>query len=136
MKERVYTVDIFWDFPISGIADFQGKPYFFDLKEDSDEESDSIYNLIPIEKEIYDLLIEKFELWKAFQDYIQKGEHTEDSGPVLEKDRERFDFLKNKIDSYLFLHQSQSFKTKASFKIIEEKQPINFSEFEVDWIKY
>ena len=63
MKEKVYIVEIFWDFPISGIADYNGRPHFFDLEEDSDEDSDPIYNLIPIEKEIFDLVIEKFDLW-------------------------------------------------------------------------
>ena len=133
MKEKVYLVEIFWDFPISGIAEYQGKPCFFDLEEDSDEESDSIYNLIPIEKEIFDLLIEKFELWKLFQDSFQKGEVTEDSGPVLDKDKDRFKYLKNKIYAYLYSNRDQSIKMKATFNIIEEKEPINFSEFSVSW---
>ena len=133
MKEKVYLVEIFWDFPISGIADFQGKPCFFDLEEDSDEELDSNYNLIILEKGIFDLLIEKFELWKLFQDSFKKGEVREDSGPVLEKDKDRFEYLKNKIDAYLYSNRDQSIKMNATFNIIEEKQPINFSEFEVSW---
>jgi hypothetical protein len=133
MKEKVYLVEIFWDFPISGIADFQGKPCFFDLEEDSDEELDSNYNLIILEKGIFDLLIEKFELWKLFQDSFQKGEVREDSGPVLDKDKDRFEYLKNKIDAYLYSNRDQSIKMNATFNIIEEKQPINFSEFEVSW---
>lgn len=133
MKEKVYLVEIFWDFPISGIADFQGKPYFFDLEEDSEDESEPNYNLIVLEKEMFDLLIEKFELWKLFQDSFQKGEVTEDFGPVLEKDKDRFEYLKNKIDAYLYSKQDQSIKMKATFDIIEEKVPINFSEFSVSW---
>jgi len=133
MKEKVYLVEIFWDFPISGIADFQGKPYFFDLEEDSEDESEPNYNLIVLEKEMFDLLIEKFELWKLYQDSFQKGEVTEDSGPVLEKDKDRFEYLKNKIDAYLYSKQDQSIKMKATFDIIEEKVPINFSEFSVSW---
>jgi hypothetical protein len=62
--ERVYTVSDFWDCPRSGVANYKGKPHFYEA-EFSVVEDDYTgrYWLARIEPNLLLLVLEDWEIW-------------------------------------------------------------------------
>jgi hypothetical protein len=121
-KEKVYTVDVFWDGPIAGVADFDGSPYYFDVIEDDVETEQGALNftLIALNAEIFQLVLENIDIRLRWRIAFEKGETSYDTEPALPNDKIQFDLNRNKIDSYLFQHQSVAVIKKGIFSEIEK----------------
>ena len=61
--EAVFTVRVYYDGPRSGIANYQGKPHFYDciFDEAKDDYSDE-YWLTPIDSATFELAMEDWEI--------------------------------------------------------------------------
>jgi hypothetical protein len=128
-KEKVYTVDVFWDGPIAGVADFDGSPYYFDVIEDDVETEQGALNftLILLNAEIFQLVLENIDIRLRWRIAFENGETSYDTEPALPNDKIQFDMNRNKIDSYLFQYQSIAAIKKGIFTEIEKDL------FEVVW---
>ena len=128
-KEKVYTVDVFWDGPIAGVADFDGSPYYFDVIEDDVETEQGALNftLILLNAEIFQLVLENIDIRLRWRIAFENGETTYDTEPALPNDKIQFDMNRNKIDSYLFQYQSIAAIKKGIFTETEK------DVFEVVW---
>lgn len=65
MKEKVYSVNNYWDMTIlEGIADFRGQPYYYanTFSEEQDDWTDE-YLLTPLPEEIFTLGLETWNYW-------------------------------------------------------------------------
>jgi hypothetical protein len=128
-KEKVYTVDVFWDGPIAGVADFDGSPYYFDVIEDDVETEQGALNftLILLNAEIFQLVLENIDIRLRWRIAFENGETSYDTEPALPNDKIQFDMNRNKIDSYLFQYQSIAAIKKGIFTETEKDL------FEVVW---
>jgi len=116
-RDKVYTVDVFWDGPIAGAANFEGKPFYFDAVEDDIASADGGLNftLIALNEDIFCLILENIEIKKRWQIAFEKGETTSDSEPALPNEKAKFDDNRAEIDNYLFRQQSTSITKKGIF---------------------
>jgi hypothetical protein len=135
-KEKVYSVEIFWEIPISGMADYENSPHFFDALEDEVLESDSIcqYNLIPLNEETANAVLRKRELWYKWQTLNEEGSIEDENYPILSGDKEEYENLKKLIDNYLYSNSAKAFVKKGVFTNLENAKNINFSTYTVEWI--
>jgi hypothetical protein len=116
-KEFVYTVDVFWDGPIAGAADFESKPFYFDAVEDDVATDDGGLNftLIELNEEIFGLISHNIEIKKRWQIALEKGETTLDTEPALPEEKAQFEKNRAQIDNYLFGQQSTAIIKKGIF---------------------
>jgi hypothetical protein len=134
-KEKVYSVEVFWEIPISGMADFENKAHFFDAVEDEilDDKDTCQYNLIPLDEEIVKAVLRKKELWQKWQSANDGGEMEDENYPILSTDRAEYENLKNLIDNFLFVKRDTAFLKKGAFTLVENAKNINFSTYNVEW---
>lgn len=129
-REKVHTVDVYWDGPIAGAADFGSIPHYFDVVEDDVELADGSLNfmLIAIPAEILQLIKINDEIRQRWQIAFNNGEADLDSEPALPEDREQLDRNRYLIDNFLFQNRQKAFISRAIFYSLEENR------FEVEWI--
>jgi hypothetical protein len=97
-NEMVFTVDDYYDGPLKGIANFQGKPHFYERIFDSatDDYSD-IYRLTPIDDRIFRLAMEEWEIWRRWEVAFHAGRAKMGSHPALPEDVAKYDELKRAL---------------------------------------
>jgi hypothetical protein len=127
-REKVHSVDVFWDGPMAGVADFAEKIHYFDVVEDDAELADGSLNftLIALGDEIYQSISENIEIKASWQKACDSGTAEIDTEPALPEDRDRFDVNRNKIHNYLLQNQSKAILKKGIFYQ-------NESGYEVEW---
>jgi hypothetical protein len=126
--ERVYTVYQYHDGPRSGIADFGGKPHFFEWIWDNDtDDYGSSCILQSIADEAFQLAIEDWEMWVRWKTAFDEGrvviQSPWEEHPVLPEDEVRY----KEIAPFLKMlkrersdDQSQQFMAIGIFKRLSE----------------
>ena len=134
-KDTVHTVEAYWDGPIAGVANFSEKPHYYDVVEDDAEDADSslLYTLIPLNEEIFESVMENWAIWQRWYKAHEAGETSLDTHPALPEDKDNYNLLKKKIDSFLFQNRDKSFIKKGKFTVKENAPSLNFTIFEVEW---
>ena len=117
--ELVFTVMDYYDGPLTGIADFNGCPHFYDriFSESLDEYSD-LYRLTPITKQIMDLAKEDWAIWKRWELAFHAGKTTIASHPALPQDRTRHDEIETILKSALKTDSNTCTIRAGSFEVI------------------
>jgi hypothetical protein len=119
--ETVYTVDDYYDGPRGGVADFDGRPHyyqslFFDEPLDSDENR---FELSPISADTRDLAIEAFLLWQRWQVASFAGLapalSDEDAPRVLPEDRARYEQLSSALAPQLRIDPAKRLVLRGEF---------------------
>ena len=128
-KEKVYTVDVFWDGPIAGAADFDSKPFYFDAVENDVATADGGLNftLIALNEDIFRLISENIEIKNKWQIALENGETTLDTEPALPEDKAQFVSNRAQIDNYLFRQETTAIIKKGIFFEIASRN------YEVIW---
>lgn len=88
--ERVYTMNDYWDGPLTGIADFRGQPHVYDRP--FDEPSDDYvgwFQLRPVDEETLRIALEKWEIWLRWEDAYRAGQVDISTHPALPAERDR-----------------------------------------------
>lgn len=72
--ETVFTVTDYYDGPRKGLANYQGKPHFYEcvFDENRDEYSDQ-YRLTPVDEETFRLAMEDWEIWLKWETAFHAG---------------------------------------------------------------
>ena len=130
-REKVHTVDVFWDGPIAGAANLEEKPHYFDVVEDDIEFPDGSlsFTLTSISEEVFQLIIENAQIRLRWQKAIDNEEASMDSEPALPEDREKHDNNRFMIDTYLYRNEHLAFVKRGVFHQLENGQ------YEVVWFK-
>jgi len=128
-REKVHIVDVFWDGPIAGAANFNGSAHYFDVVEDDIEFPDSSLNfmLISLSDEILQLIIKNAEIRLRWQEACDKDEADLDSAPALPEDIEQMNENKFRIDTFLYQNNQSAFVKRGIFNQLDS------GHFEVLW---
>lgn len=91
MRQPVHTIDDYYDGPKQGIADFEGKPHYYEREfdEERDEYSD-VFRLTPIADSIFELAMEKSGIWWRWRNAFDSGKVMLDTHPALPEERSRY----------------------------------------------
>jgi hypothetical protein len=100
--ETVFTVTDYYDGPRRGLANYQGKPYFYEcvFDEDNDDYSDQ-FRLTPIDEKTFKLAMEDWEIWRRWETAFHAGKADINSHPALPEERPRHEELRRHLDSVL-----------------------------------
>ena len=101
--EHVYTINDFFDFPLLGVADFEGAPNVFQRIFDPEADDWSpTCRLRPISASELAAVSESWDIWLRWQSAFHAGTLTEaDRNPALEVDRPRLEELEPLVARYL-----------------------------------
>ena len=88
--DKIYTVDDYYDGPVSGVADLNGKPHYYEciFDEETDEYS-KVYRLSPISENTLRLVQEQWDIWLRWNETFKDGKIKISTHPALPEDEER-----------------------------------------------
>tara|TARA_R110002073_G_scaffold335466_1_gene527516 strand:- start:146 stop:559 length:414 start_codon:yes stop_codon:yes gene_type:complete len=128
--EKVYTVNDYWDGPIEGVADYQGKPHKFKLLFDKNEDQYSTdYELQKISTKEFKLILQSWSLWIKWNNKEGKTKEEFDSHPVLPTDKEELEKIEAQLRELAESNDSNKFKIKGFFNRLGTEH----HDFEVQW---
>lgn len=92
--ERVYTMTDYYDGPLCGVADFDGRPcqYMSTFDEHADAWS-HVYELRPLDADTLALALEDWAIWRRWEDAFHANLTTLDTHPALPADRNRHEAI-------------------------------------------
>jgi hypothetical protein len=105
--EEVFTVTDYYDGPRQGVANFGGKPHFYDcIFDESMSNYSDLYRLTPITKRIFELAKEDWSIWERWEAVFHAGNASRESRPALPQDRARLEEIRTVLDSALKTDES------------------------------
>lgn len=128
MAERVYTCSDFYDRPLSGSADFEGRPHWYKCRFDEvADDYEPWYELTPLRADILAAEIEHDAIFRAWHAARIAGETDHSTYPALPYHRARYEALSEVIEQFL---KSADFAVRAHASWKREQ-----SAMVVDWTK-
>ena len=133
-NETVFTVNDYYDGPLKGIANFQGKPHFYECIFDSasDDYSD-MYRLTPIDEPTFRLAMEDWEIWCRWEVAFHTGKAKSESHPALPQDAVRHEELKHILDRALQSSPKAIIQTGKFSVLGESKMPRGARKLQMKW---
>ena len=133
-NEIVFTVTDYYDGPLNGIANFLGKPHFYERIFDSarDDYSD-MYRLTPIDDRTFQLAKEAWDIWRRWESAFHTGKARMEAHPVLPGDTARHGELKFMLDEALQSSPKALIQTGKFSLLGESKMPRGERKFQVKW---
>lgn len=118
--ETVFTVTDYYDGPRKGLANYQGKPHFYDcvFDENQNEYSDQ-YRLTPVDEETFRLAMEDWEIWRRWETAFHAGKTDSSSHPALPEDRSRHEELRRILDPILLTDPRRAVTRIARFDALK-----------------
>src|SRR6202012_5170669 len=93
--ETVFTVTDYYDGPRKGIANFRGKPHFYECIFDSGKDDYSVvYRLTPLDEHVFHLAMESWDIWRRWERAFHTGKTNMETHPALPQDKSRYEELK------------------------------------------
>lgn len=136
MYEVVFTVSDWYDGPRQGVADFQGRPHFYDCLFGTrlDGYTDQ-FRLTPISPSDLDLVLEDWAIWRRWERAFHSGETTQASHPALPAERARHEQLKSVLKHVLQTNTEQSIIQTGVFRATGQgsSSPGVMRDLEVKW---
>jgi len=137
--EQVFTIADYYDGPRKGVANFQGKPHYYDCvlaeRGASDDGYTDNFYLSPIAASALDLVIEDWTIWQQWERPFHEGRVTEESHPALPAEQKRHQELKSALDLLLQTDFGKAIVRKGEFRVApgEMSPPGIICELEVRW---
>jgi len=133
MGEPVHTVDDYFDQPLRGIADFDGKPHCYEREFDevTDEYTD-IYRLAPVSESVFKLAVEKSQIFDRWLEAFQAGTTTLDTHPALPPERSRYEELQRIVNEHIAEARPNMFRSRGRFLVISDGRGLA-GRSEVEW---
>ena len=137
MAEQVYMVWDYYDGVRSGIADYFGKPYYFEpsLNFDEDDEIPE-YALKPIDDETLAIAQEQWTIYRDWEIRFHSGKEDTDSHPARGGPETHYAKLQAKLDAALEA-ESATVAVGGRFKAKAEQPELPYGclrEMEVEWL--
>lgn len=133
--ETVQVVHDYWDGPRSGVAEYDGRPHWFEniFNEQQDDYSDFFW-LTPLNEEIFELAKQQAEMFLRWRQAFNRREVDLSTHPTLPGDRETYNRLAAVIKQEVVANTSRRFKRRGQLKRLGPPvEPSNISEFQVKW---
>jgi len=117
--ETVFTVTDYWDGPLQGIANHEGKPHFYEriFDEASDDYSD-LYRLTPINESTFRFAMEAWNIWRRWEAAFHAGNTSQETHPALPEDRARHEELRQVLTNALE-SSPNAIVQKGNFSVLE-----------------
>lgn len=115
--EAVFTVMDYYDGPRRGIANYQGKPHFYEsiFDEAKDDYSD-LFRLTPLETKTFELAMEAWAIWKRWEMAYHTGKTTLATHPSLPEDAQRSRELEGLLEKVLVTDSRKSLTLVGRFE--------------------
>jgi hypothetical protein len=132
--EKVYSYD-WYDGLRSGVADFNGHPYYFESQwEDLNTDESDSFKLSPISTDLLSIVIECWRLWKKLEESYKQGLPSQETHPFLPSDAVGGKKLDQVLKSELKLDETNYIRVKADFVPAKEQMyRSNGIDFLVKW---
>jgi len=116
--ERVHTVEVFFDQPRKGFADYHGHPHVFASEWDEGaDDYGSTYLLLPVSEDQLALAKENWAIFERWLAAHHEGSLTpDDKHPALAADRSRYDELGPLVEEALTLDEGSATRATAEFR--------------------
>jgi hypothetical protein len=115
--EKVYTMTDYYDGPRRGIADFNGRPHFYDSEWDEVGDDDAFtFALTPVPPEVLALALEDWVIWRRWETAFHEGQTTNETHPALPDDRPRHDELSATLARRLVTDPSSRVRARGEFR--------------------
>jgi len=129
-KEKVYTVEDYYDGPRGGIANFNGKPHIYECLFDYlEDEYSNGFKLMEISEETLQIALNSWDLWIKWDSKQNKTKEEMDSHPVLPEDRNLFNQLSTELEIRLKIDDSKAIIADGTFESIEK----GWNGYVVEW---
>jgi len=129
-KEKVYTVENYYDEPRSGIANFEGKPHVYECTFDYlEEEYSNRFKLMEVSNETLQLALKAWHLWIKWDNKPDKSKVELDSHPVLPKDKNKHIELSKELNKRLKIDETKAFFADGKFESYEK----GWNGYQVEW---
>ena len=99
--ETVHTVSDYYYGPRGGIADFGGKPHYYQSNYDDLDGGDEAYLLWPLDDKTFHLAMEDWKIWIRWEAAFFAGETQTIAPRALPEDRARLTDLKQMLEARL-----------------------------------
>jgi hypothetical protein len=100
--QRLLTINEYYDGPIFGIAELDGKPHVYDREWNAEaDEYGPRFRLSAIEPDLLALVSEDWEIWLRWDAAFKRGEIDLSSHPALPSERARHEEIKALIGNRL-----------------------------------
>lgn len=127
--EKVHTVEDIFDIPRAGMADYRGHPYMFECEfDDSNDSFTEIFRLIPVESQLFNLVLERWEMWKRWRSAFDQRSTTRGTHPVLSEDRAQYLELSEQIRTSVDNRSKMQIRKRGLFHRTDA------GTYEVSWI--
>ncbi|MDJ0366983.1 hypothetical protein QMK33_17680 [Hymenobacter sp. H14-R3] len=132
--DYVYSLD-WYDGPRSGIADYNGQPYFFESQwSNIGNGLGDWYKLSPVSKEVLQLELERWRLWKKYEVASKVKAVGEEHHPFLPSDQTRGEQLTILLEGRLGIDEHDYLIAEAIFEpVLVQPQQENNAEMVVCW---
>jgi hypothetical protein len=132
----VYTVTDWYDGPRQGIADYQGRPHYFESQwQDGNDLDCDTYLLMPIDDDTFSLALEDWAIWRRWETAFHQGKATQQTHPALPEDRARHEELVPLLKERLVVDVARSVRKRAEFRPRSDPDwnGCGWSPLEVQW---
>jgi len=136
--EQVYTVEEYYDGPVSGVADFAGQPHFYQrVFDDARDEYGPEFDLTPISQQLLALVLEQWTIWRRWEFRFARKEVSLDSHPGYGGRDFEYDRLQTVIQKLKAASAGPSVRVCGVFRPLAaaEAAPIGvLRDLEVEWM--
>jgi hypothetical protein len=135
--ERVYTIWDYYDGPRSGLADYRGRPHYYECSwNDAADDWNESYLLTPVESETLTLALEQWGIWRQWEHAHQRGEASSDTHPALSGQDSRYHELEAILKSRIDATSAASLRARGIFQPRPDQAELPkgvIVELEVEW---
>jgi hypothetical protein len=117
--ELVFTVTDYHDGPRKGIANYEGRPHFYEcIFDTSTDEYSDVYRLTSLDAESFQLAMEDWEIWKRWEAAFHEGKTEIGTHPALTYDADRKAELKRILDKILLTDPTKAISRIGKFEVL------------------
>jgi uncharacterized RDD family membrane protein YckC len=124
----------FHDGPRSGIADFEGRPHFYESEwDDAENKYASTFRLSPVTPEVLAFALEDWDIWRRWWTAFEEGRTDQETHPALPEDRLRHVELEGLLRDRLRIDPASCIRTYGQFRTVESWDGNGLAPLEVRW---
>ena len=117
--EIVFTVTYYYDGPRTGVANFLGRPHYYEsIFEDLKQGYSDIYLLTPLTDPIFSAALEDWEIFRRWEAAFHRGETDRSSHPALPVDRSRHEQLEQILRNALKTDPERCIRKVGQFEAL------------------
>jgi hypothetical protein len=132
--EPVHAITAFHDRPQSGVANFQGRPHFFESEwDEAADDYASTFRLSPVDSDVVMLAMEDRAISERWWMAFYGGRTTEEPPRVLPEDRARHAELQRRLEKHLRIDRENYVRARAEFRTSPDWNGIGLALSEVRW---